>query len=79
MNTDSKDQNYKILRGTHIVFILRGNENGFKFIALPGNTTDEEAVQIAGITPSDDWRMVETINFDSIQSNAVPGAKNRNE
>lgn len=79
MNTDSKDQSYKILRGTHVVFVLREDGNGFEFIALPGNTTDEEVPQIANATPSGDWRKVKTIDFNSLQSNAVPKSEKRIE
>jgi hypothetical protein len=75
MNANSKDENYKILRGKHVVFVLRESQTGSEFIALPGNVTDADVARIAPSTPSGDWRKLETINFDSIQSNAVPGSE----
>lgn len=63
---------YKLLRGKHVVFVLREYQTGTEFIALPRDTTDADAERIAQGTSSGDWRKVETINFGSIQSNTVP-------
>ena len=75
MKTNSSDQNYKILRYAHVVFVLRKGKTATEFIALPGGTTDTDGLRIAQAAPSGDWREVKAINYDSIQSNTVPGAE----
>jgi len=72
MKTNSNNENYKILRGNYVVFVLREAEAGSEFIVLPANTTDEDARRIARNIPSGDWQKVETIHFDLIQSTAAP-------
>jgi len=79
MKTNAKDGNYKILRDKYVAFVLKDSENCCEFITVPVKTTDEEALRIARATPSGDWRKVETINFDSIQSSAVPESEKRSE
>lgn len=65
-------ENYKILRSQHVVFVLRESQTGSEFIALPENTPDTDVARIAKCTPPDGWRKLETINFDSLQSNNNP-------
>ena len=60
------NENYKILRSKHVVFVLRENRTGCKFIALPGTTSDADVERIVRKMPLGDWRKVETIRFDSI-------------
>ncbi len=79
METNPSSESYKILRSQHVVFVLRERDGGSEFIALQGNTTDEEAVQVAGSIPPDEWRIVKTINFDSIESKAMPKPEKRSE
>ncbi|XHR30889.1 MAG: hypothetical protein ACFUZC_10055 [Chthoniobacteraceae bacterium] len=66
MKTNSSDQNYKILRSQHVIFVLRESESGCEFIALPGTTSDADVERSVRETPLGDWRKVETIRFDSI-------------
>ncbi|XHR27116.1 MAG: hypothetical protein ACFUZC_14305 [Chthoniobacteraceae bacterium] len=70
------EENYKILRSEYTVFVLREGESGSEFVALPKETADADMARIVKSTPPGDWRKVETINFDAIQSNAVPGSEN---
>ncbi len=72
-------ENYKILRSGYAVFVLREGESGSEFIALPKETANADVARIVKSTPPVDWRKVEAINFDAIQSNAVPDSENRDE
>ncbi|XHR30394.1 MAG: hypothetical protein ACFUZC_07495 [Chthoniobacteraceae bacterium] len=73
------EETYKILRSGYAVFVLQEGESGSEFIALPKETADADVARIAKATPSGEWRKVETINFDTIQSNAVPDSENLGE
>ena len=75
MKNKPNNENYKILRYEHVVFVLRKSKTGTEFIALPGNTADADGLRIAQATPSGDWHKVKAIDFDSIQSTAVPGSE----
>jgi hypothetical protein len=77
MKNNTNNEDYKILRYEHVVFVLRKSKTGTEFIALPGNTADADGLRIAQAAPSDDWRNVKAIDFDLIQSNVVPNCENR--
>ena len=74
-----KDETYKILRDRYVAFVLKESENGCEFITVPVGMTDKEALELARSMPSGEWRKVETIRFDSIQSKAVPEPDNQSE
>ncbi|XHR27632.1 MAG: hypothetical protein ACFUZC_17030 [Chthoniobacteraceae bacterium] len=77
MKNEPNNEDYKILRYEHVVFVLRKNKAGTEFIALPGNTTDADCLRIGLVAPSGNWRNVKAIDFDSIQSTAVPGSEDK--
>lgn len=61
--TNTDNARYSILRGSHVVFVLKQNKDDCFSIAFPAGTTDEKALQMASEAPGSDWRKVETISL----------------
>jgi len=73
------NETYKILRDEYVAFVLKDSGDGCEFIMVPVGMTDKEALELARSMPSGEWRKVETIHFDSIQSNSGSESENQGQ